>query len=146
MGARKTKIIELNHLDRLDLVESAITKIMEELGFDHDSIYGTVVSVIEAVTNAVKHGNNNNPQKKARIFCRKTKKSVSFIIYDNGEGFDPTAVPDPTKPENIEKTSGRGIFLMRSLMDDVKFYTDARNGTRVEMSKYLSPPRPEKNS
>ena len=146
MVARKTKILELNHLDHIGQVEKAITKIMKDLGFDHDSIYGTVVSVVEAVTNAVKHGNNNNPQKKARIFCRKTKKSVSFIIYDNGDGFDPKAVPDPTKPENIEKTSGRGIFLMRSLMDEVKFSTNARSGTRVEMSKYLSPPSPEKNS
>lgn len=137
MRVRKTKILELNHLDRIDQVELAITEIMKELGFKHEIIYGTVVSVVEAVTNAIKHGNRQDPLKKAKVYWHKTKKSVSFTIHDEGDGFDPTAVPDPTKPENIEKTNGRGIFLMRSLMDKVKFDTTPSSGTRVVMFKHL---------
>jgi serine/threonine-protein kinase RsbW len=146
MGAKKIKILELSRLDGLDKVESTVAKIMKESGFDDESIYGAVVSVVEAVTNAIKHGNRYNPLKKTMVFYHKTKRFVSFVICDDGEGFDPSAVPDPTRPENIEKTNGRGIFLMRSLMDDVKFYTDPRTGTTVEMLKYLTPPRPTKGS
>jgi serine/threonine-protein kinase RsbW len=93
----------------------------------HDNI---LVSLTEAVTNAMLHGNQGDRSKLVSISLRRQKQALSITVSDQGPGFDPDQVPDPTSKECIEKCGGRGIFLMRQLSDECRFM---RNGSTVEM-------------
>ena len=87
----------------------------------------------EALDNAVVHGNRMDRQKLVQVLCRcEPGKGISVVVKDQGQGFDPSAVPDPTAPENIGAEHGRGIWLMKSVMDEVSF---ERGGTEVRMRK-----------
>lgn len=97
-----------------------------------ESVYGNIlISLTEAVTNAIIHGNAEDENKKV-IVCVKdiNDKNITFLISDEGSGFDPDKLPDPTAAENILKLGGRGVFLMRQLSDGVRF---ADEGRTVEM-------------
>lgn len=95
------------------------------------NIHGNIlVSLTEAVTNAMLHGNQGDDNKCVSISLRRQKDSLSIRVSDEGPGFDPDHVPDPTTSECIEKCGGRGLFLMRHLSDECKFI---RNGSTVEM-------------
>ena len=84
--------------------------------------YGNIlVALTEAVNNAIYHGNKADPEKTIDISFKCKNNQISFIIKDQGKGFDPSALPDPTNPENIEKPHGRGVFLMKNLADKVEF-------------------------
>jgi serine/threonine-protein kinase RsbW len=85
----------------------------------------------EALSNAFKHGNRNDPSKKVTLECRVGADAIVLDVQDEGEGFDPKAVPDPTEEENLEIPSGRGIVLMRSFMSAVEFTPP---GNRVRMT------------
>jgi len=90
----------------------------------------------EAIANAVIHGNGGNHRKRVRVECfRQTDDSLLLVVRDSGEGFDPSTVDDPTKPENLFRSRGRGIFLIRHFMDDVEF---ACGGREVRMRKRLA--------
>lgn len=94
-------------------------------------VYGNVlISMMEAVTNAIKHGNCNDESKMVKIRMEKRRDRLAVSISDEGNGFDPNALPDPTAPENLLKIGGRGVFLMQQLSDSIQF-TD--NGRTVEM-------------
>jgi serine/threonine-protein kinase RsbW len=75
----------------------------------------------EAAVNAVLHGNKKDPGKKVRATFKVTPENLTIQIADEGEGFDPSAIPDPLSPEGLLKPSGRGVFLMRAIMDEVHF-------------------------
>jgi serine/threonine-protein kinase RsbW len=91
------------------------------------------LALAEALNNAVVHGNRMDRQKLVQILCRcELGKGVSVVVTDQGQGFDPNAVPDPTAAENIDSDHGRGIWLMKCMMDDVSF---ERGGTEVRMRK-----------
>ena len=93
-----------------------------------ETIYGNVlVSVTEAVNNAIVHGNKEDKTKKVKLGLKKNKKSVRFVVEDEGVGFDYDNLPDPTSPKNLDKVKGRGIFLIRSLSDKTTF----KNGGRM---------------
>jgi serine/threonine-protein kinase RsbW len=79
------------------------------------------VGVTEALANAILYGNNRDPSKRIRISMECTETHVAVEVADEGEGFDPDAVPDPTLPENLDRPGGRGVFLIRHLMDHVDF-------------------------
>lgn len=113
--------------ENVSIVESFIENAGDKIEIK-DSIYGNVlVSVTEAVNNAIVHGNKEDKNKKVKIILYKNKKSVRFVIEDEGIGFDYNNLPDPTSPKNIEKIKGRGIFLIKNLSDKTKF----KNGGRV---------------
>ena len=90
------------------------------------------IALFEALENAVVHGNHEDPGKQVRVGCRCGTDEVSIVIRDEGQGFDIDEVPDPTSPENIQSSHGRGIYLMRTLMDEVRF---ERGGAVVYMRK-----------
>jgi anti-sigma regulatory factor (Ser/Thr protein kinase) len=91
------------------------------------------LALAEALNNAVVHGNRMDCHKLVQIFCRcELGKGVSVVVTDQGQGFDPNAVPDPTAAENINNDHGRGIWVMKSMMDEVSF---ERGGTEVRMRK-----------
>lgn len=113
-------------ISNISEVEKLIDVVCEDLKLDEDNYGNILIAVTEAVTNAIVHGNKNNPIKNVFIEVDKILKEVVFTIIDEGGGFDFTSLPDPTAPENIEKPNGRGIFLMKNLSDKVEFFDDGR--------------------
>ena len=89
------------------------------------------VGLTEALSNAMLYGNGSDPQKRVRVEVDIKVEEVAVRVTDQGSGFDPTTVPDPTLPDNISKTGGRGIFLMRALMDEVRFNDQGNSVTLV---------------
>lgn len=122
------ELIIQSKLDNMSLVENFIDEISIALSIVSDLYGNLLISTIEAVTNAIVHGNDNNPDKVVRINVESDDKKITVTVSDEGEGFDVSVVPDPTKPNYIEQPNGRGIFLMRNLADKVKF---EKNGSVV---------------
>lgn len=115
-----------SHIDSLTLVEQIVEDIKNIHGIPEE-LYGNIlVSITEAVNNAIKHGNKLNESLKVEFSYEFTDKEIHFIIKDEGEGFDRNTIPDPTHPDNIEKPDGRGIFIMESLADEVEFQENGR--------------------
>lgn len=112
--------------ENINLVEKLIEEIRDAYRINEDAYGNMLVAVTEAVTNAILHGNKANPQKKVNIRYECKDEQISFMISDEGNGFDHYNLPDPTAPENIEKVSGRGIFLMKHLADQTIFSNDGK--------------------
>ena len=106
--------------NNLIIVEEFVNYFAVELGLNEEIIKGLLLSVTEATTNAIIHGNKNNSLKLVRIFVTVENSILTIKIKDEGHGFDPSKVPDPTNPENLLKDSGRGLYLMRVYMDEMK--------------------------
>lgn len=112
------------------LVESFVERAVEQYQIAPD-IYGNIlITLTEAVNNAIIHGNSNDESKTVQIQLRRKNNCLAVRVTDEGEGFDLTAVPDPTAPENLLQVGGRGVFLMQQLSDSVHFHN---NGSTVEM-------------
>ena len=119
--------IELqSSVESLSQIESFIDDVCEQYKFGEDHYGNILIALTEAVNNAITHGNKSNPDKKVNLNMETTSKEVEFTVIDEGVGFDFNNVPDPTLPENIEKLSGRGIFLMKNLADSVVFEENGR--------------------
>lgn len=116
-------------IDNIKIIESFIDNAREKYPINED-IYGNImISVTECVTNAILHGNSLDSNKKVDLELHLDDNHVQFIIKDEGEGFDYENLIDPTEPENLEKTGGRGIFIMKHLSDEVKFDDSGRKTT-----------------
>lgn len=112
-------------------VESLIDTVCEDLKLNEDHYGNILIAVTEAVNNAIIHGNENNEYKKVKVEVETQTDKITFIVLDEGLGFDYNNLPDPTAPENIEKPYGRGIFLMKNLSDEVDFDL---NGSKVSIT------------
>ncbi|OQX57041.1 ATP-binding protein [candidate division KSB1 bacterium] len=126
---------------RFEIVEELtllIERITEQMHFDSDDRDNIVIAVTEAVSNAIIHGNRNDEEKKVQISIVTSDKKITIRVKDEGEGFDPNKLASPLEPNNILKENGRGIFILHSLMDKVKFDFSA-GGTEVIMTKYKKP-------
>jgi serine/threonine-protein kinase RsbW len=104
----------------LPLLED-MTGAMEELGYPVRDRAAMWTALDEAITNGLRHGNQSDPSKRVRVRYRVGTQEVLAEVEDEGPGFDPSAVPDPTLPENLDRPSGRGLFLMRHAMTAVRF-------------------------
>jgi serine/threonine-protein kinase RsbW len=102
-------------------VEEFVNYFAVDLGLDEEKINGLLLSVTEATTNAIKHGNKNDINKMVNIDVDVVGDYLLISVKDQGAGFNPAAIPDPTHPENLLKDSGRGVYLMRVYMDEVDF-------------------------
>jgi len=121
--------------ENIRIVESFIDNAREKFHLN-DDIYGNImIAVTESVNNAIKHGNKNDKKKNVFLSLELSEDIIKFVIQDEGSGFDFHSLPDPTSPENIDKPSGRGIFLMKHLSDEVSFKD---MGREVELSFYIS--------
>lgn len=128
--------IELDSkLDSLLKLEGCVDDLCDMISISEDDYGNILIAITEAVNNAITHGNQLNPHKKVILNIEGTNKVIEFVVTDEGAGFDPDSVPDPTLPENIEKLSGRGIYLMRNLADEVEFQD---NGTKIKLKFSLS--------
>ena len=101
-------------------------------GYSEDDRFAIRLSLEEALINAIKHGNNFDPARKVRVSADVGDEQTTITVCDEGAGFDPSVVPDPTTDENLEKPSGRGIMLMRAYMDEVSYNY---HGNEVRMTK-----------
>jgi serine/threonine-protein kinase RsbW len=126
-------------LDMVDFVQMVSDHLGRMAGFDDDSLHWVNVSVRESVINAIKHGNSGDIHKRVHVeFTSQDDREGTVLIIcvrDEGPGFDPEELPDPLAPENILKGSGRGIFMMRSFMDEMTFQRAAQGGMEVRMVK-----------
>ncbi|MBN2519923.1 MAG: ATP-binding protein [Bacteroidales bacterium] len=124
------KLIFKSDIKNINLVEKLIDDISTNYDI-HSDVYGKILlGVVEGVNNAIVHGNKLDREKDVVLEYSITDDNIEFIIYDQGQGFDYDKVPDPTKPENIEKSHGRGIFLMNHLADEIEF---ENNGSTVKL-------------
>ncbi len=116
--------------ESINIVEKLIEDLREEHNIHEDCFGNILVAVTEAVNNGIQHGNKYDPSKKVSITYEVEGDNLMFTVQDEGPGFDYYNLPDPTAPENLEKPTGRGIFLMKHLADQVIF---SDNGKTVEM-------------
>ena len=120
------------------MVEEAAEKLAVEAGLDEDERFHVTMAVREAAVNAVLHGNEYDPAKRISVSLENTGAALVFTIADQGKGLDPAMLPDPRAPENLMRSSGRGIFLIRSFMDEVHF-RQLHPGTELTLVKHLAP-------
>jgi serine/threonine-protein kinase RsbW len=126
--AENQKIRISSKAENIILVERMIEDVCDLFNISEDYYGNILVSLTEAVNNAIYHGNKANPNKSIDISFKTHPDRVSFSVKDEGPGFNYSSLPDPTNPENIEKPNGRGVFLMRNLADNVTF---EENGSKV---------------
>lgn len=113
-------------IENIRIVESFIDNSREKFQIE-DDIYGNImVAVTESVNNAIRHGNKFDKDKNVYLSLFVEPKQLRFEVEDEGNGFDPNSLSDPTAPENLENPGGRGIFLMRNLCDEVEFSNDGK--------------------
>lgn len=129
--------------DMLDLVQVVADHVARGIGLDEEAVHWVGVAIRESVINAIKHGNRNNRSKRVFVeFDTVLEEGMSGLLIrvrDQGEGFDPDAVANPLAPENLLKSSGRGIFLIRSFMDDVRLRRAPEGGMEIRMTKRVQP-------
>jgi serine/threonine-protein kinase RsbW len=110
----------------LERVEGLLNQLQQALGFDDDFYARLMLSVSEAATNAVVHGNKLDLSKKVMIQAKANTTILTFTITDEGNGFDPEDIANPVDEENLLNTSGRGVFLMREYTDEIEFQDNGR--------------------
>lgn len=113
-------------------VQERICQEVQKHGFASEAVFAVRLAIEEAMINAIKHGNKLDPNKKVHVTATIDTSQAEITIEDEGKGFKRKAVPDPTRKENLEKCSGRGILLMESYMNSVSW---SKNGRMVRMIK-----------
>lgn len=116
-------------------VERVVLEQLAKHGYDEAEAFAVKLAMEEGLSNAIRHGNHCDPGKKVRVHFDVDDRRVALTIADEGEGFDPDSLPDPTTDENLEKPSGRGVMLMLAYMDEVQY---SEHGSKVHMVKHKS--------
>jgi len=136
--ANEIDVIISSALDNLDLIQTLTDCITDIMSFGEDSAHRIGMSVREMVTNAIQHGNKLDINKKVDICFEVAPDQLSISIRDQGSGFRDSDVPNPLDPDNLLKPSGRGIFYVRTFMDEVEFRSLSQGGMEVHMVKRVS--------
>jgi serine/threonine-protein kinase RsbW len=136
MTAQRVTYTLDSNLESVNHAEAVAVKIATETGFEDEQVQEIGMAVREATVNAVLHGNAYDPGKKVRISFERRSGMLEVTVSDEGKGFDAASIPDPLAPENILKQSGRGIFLIRTYMDEVSF-RDLQPGTEMKLIKHV---------
>ena len=135
MTVETTELTLPSRIETVAKAANAVADFVSRSGISEDAAFGIDMAVREAVTNAVVHGNAQDEQKAVELTLKSSPEAVEITVHDQGQGFSPEEVPDPTEEENILKTSGRGIFFMRTFMDEVTWSIRPGGGTTVRMLK-----------
>jgi serine/threonine-protein kinase RsbW len=130
-----------SRFENIELVQVVLNDSLERLGLDSDARHWVDIAVREAVANAIKHGNAQDPAKTVEVDAGVDGGELVIRIEDQGGGFDPGLLGDPLAPENLLKPNGRGIFYMRSFMDAVDYGPRPGGGTVVTLRKRLAGPQ-----
>jgi serine/threonine-protein kinase RsbW len=130
-------------LESVNKAEEMADQIAAQAGLDEDTRSGISMAVREAMINGILHGNAYDPAKRVNLTFEQNEKELIVTVVDEGRGFVPDEVPDPLAPENLLKQSGRGIFLMRAFMDEVRF-RKLNPGTEITLIKRLQGSEPDR--
>jgi serine/threonine-protein kinase RsbW len=136
--SNEIEVIISSALDNLDLIQTLTDCITDFMSFDEDSAHWIGMSVRESVTNAIQHGNKLDLSKKVDICFEVLPDRLSISVRDQGSGFRVEEIPNPLDSNNLLKPSGRGIFYIRTFMDEVEFRSLPHGGTEVYMVKKIS--------
>jgi serine/threonine-protein kinase RsbW len=140
MGQNHRIVVTLDSvLDSVDLAEDVALRVAEAAGFDEEDRHKLGMSVREAVINALQYGNKMRPEKKARLTLQLCPDKLEIRVLDQGPGFNLADVPDPLAEENLLRSSGRGILLMRSFMDEFDVLQHATGGAELVMALRYRP-------
>lgn len=134
-----TETLELSlpsKLESAETVSSEVKLAAGKIGLEEDDANWVELAVHEAVINAITHGNKNSDDKKVEVKFIIDDDALTVFIRDKGDGFDPSQLPDPTDVDNLLKPSGRGIFYMRTFMDEVEHSLHPEGGTLVRLKKW----------
>lgn len=132
---KSIKIAIPSLIENITIIESFIDNARDKFHIN-DDIYGNImISVTECVSNAIVHGNKEDKKKTVRLELRFLDDQIKFIIEDEGDGYDYQHLNDPTSPENLEKSGGRGVFIMKHLCDEIKFEDE---GSRIILTFYMN--------
>lgn len=122
-------------IENITIIESFIDNAKEKFQIS-DDIYGNImISVTECVSNAIIHGNKEDKKKSVRLEVKFLEDQLKFIIEDEGNGYDYQHLNDPTSPENLQKSGGRGVFIMRHLCDEINFENE---GSKITLTFYMN--------
>ena len=142
-GHRIVRLEFTSAFEMLDFVQIVSDHMSRGIGLDEDAVHWVSVAIRESVINAIKHGNRNDETKRVFVEFEAAADAggqLTICVRDQGEGFDPQEVANPLAPENLLKSSGRGIFLIRNFMDDVRLQRAAQGGMEIRMVKRAQPP------
>ena len=131
------KLVLSSEVENVEKVEELTERITKGMKFSEDERDSIAIAVTEAVNNAIIHGNKLKKKKRVHLSISVVNKTLTVIVKDEGTGFNPEKLPDPLDPENLLKESGRGIFILKSLMDDV-IYDFSDKGTVLTLIKHKS--------
>ncbi|MGB1242195.1 MAG: ATP-binding protein [Chitinophagales bacterium] len=136
MFANKEFYLQLSsHPQNIRLVEPYVLKVKKRFNIDDEVYFNILLVLTEAVNNCILHGNQEDPRKHVHIRMNPKQNALYFVIRDEGEGFNPERLPDPTQPDRLACANGRGVFLMRQLSNNVQYSNDGR---QVEISFLLN--------
>lgn len=121
----------------LAAVDRYLERELKKAGLEEDVIADVAISVTELVTNAIKHGNNEDASKVVTLELYRTPQEITIYVEDEGNGFDPNQIANPLDEQNLLKEAGRGIFIARALVDAVEFEKGKKGGTRVKLTKKM---------
>ena len=130
-----TELTLPSRIDAVNEAAAAVARILGQLDESEQLMFGIDMAIREAVTNAVVHGNKQDDSKQIRVAIKSSPQEIEISVHDEGAGFNPAEVADPTATENIMKTSGRGIFFMRNFVDEIEWLNPPEGGTTVKMIK-----------
>ena len=136
LNSHKQELIISSDLDNLKKVEKFCLKICHEVGFSDERCDNMAIALTELAINAIMHGNKEDKRKKVTIHSVLKDDKIEVSITDEGGGFDPEKLPNPTNPQNIWKEHGRGIFLVQHLIDEVVFQKTGE-GMKIILTEYL---------
>lgn len=138
--AKHLEVVLDTHVESVNLAEEMCLRVAEAVGFNEDECYRIGMSVREGVINAFHYGNQEKPEKKIHLIVDLTREKMIIHVMDEGKGFRLADVPDPLAEENLLSTSGRGIFLMRTFMDEFDVVSGRTGGAEIIMSKKIPAP------
>ena len=136
--ASVVELILESDLKNVEVAEEVARRVSGTAGFDEDDQHRIDMAVHETLINAIWHGNKNDPSKSVWLRFEIFSDRLEIRVRDQGNGYDPVRVPDPLKDENLLNSSGRGIFLIRTFMDEYRVESQAGKGTEVILVKKLS--------
>jgi len=137
-GKLRANLVLASRFENIEVAERALLDICRRAGFEGDDDYWLVTALREALANAVRHGNRQDPERHVRVAYIVENSTITITVEDEGDGFDPQDIPDPTDPENLLRPNGRGIFYMRQFMNHVEFSPAPDGGTAVRMVRDLA--------
>ncbi|MDD5563671.1 MAG: ATP-binding protein [Thermoanaerobaculaceae bacterium] len=137
--AREARLQLLSSYENIELAERVLAELCSANMVESETTYWAGMALREALANAIKHGNKLNPNKRVFVhLALQAGHELRIEVEDEGEGFNPETVADPTAPGNLLRSNGRGVYYMRQFMDEVSFRAGERGGTCIELVKHLN--------